>query len=202
MGFEHSGLEDNGKNNIIEVHPTAQIESTVKIIFKGDGHSLRIGEGVVLRNMQILFSGAMNSVDIGVECNLRGSIHVRQKQSTVAIGDGTTFVSANLFAMEGRRIQIGGGCMFSSGIYIRTSDEHPIFDLSTGERLNQAADVVIGSMVWLGEGATISKGCSVADGCVVGARSYVSKRLSRPNAIYAGSPARLIREGVRWDRKL
>lgn len=202
MAFDHPGLEDGGENNIVEIHPTAKIESTVKIVFKGDGHFLRIGEGAVLRNLQILFSGSMNSVDIGADCNLRGAIHLRQKQSAVEVGDGTTFVNANLFAMEGRRIKIGHGCMFSSGIYIRTSDEHPIFDLSTSERLNQASDVVIGNTVWLGEGTTVGKGCSVADGCVVGARSYVSKRLGRVNSIYAGSPARLIREGVRWDRKL
>lgn len=202
VGFEHPGLVDEGVGNIVEVHPLAKLDPSVKITMKGDGHFLRIGPGAVLRNITISFSGSMNRVEIGENCNLRGAIYVRQKGSVVLVGDETTFVNANIFAMEGRKIEIGKDCMFSSGIYVRTSDEHPIFDLETDLRINEAADITIFDSVWLGEGVTVSKGVSVAKGCVVGARSYVNKALKRQSAIYAGSPARLIREGVRWNRKL
>jgi len=200
--FEHPNISDSGERNIIELHPSARIDPSVKIIIEGNDHVLRIAENTVLRNMNILFSGAFNVVEIGAGCNLRGALHIRQAESKLLIGAGTTFVGAHLFAMEGKSIVIGEDCMFSSGIYVRTSDEHPIYDLHGGERLNGPQDVILGRHVWIGEGSTLGKGATIPEGCVIGARSYVSKRLPRPHSIYAGAPARLMREGVVWDRRL
>lgn len=92
--------------------------------------------------------------------------------------------------------------MLSSGIFIRTSDEHPIYDIQSGLRINDAKDVTIGNKVWISEGVTINKGSIVPDGSIIGSRSVVIGKLRRPNSIYAGVPVKLIREGVRWDRKL
>jgi acetyltransferase-like isoleucine patch superfamily enzyme len=199
---EHPNVINSGENNVIEIHPSVRIEPTARIQIEGNNHVLRIAENTVVRNMNILFSGAHNVVEIGKGCNLRGAIHMRQAKSKLVIGAGTTFVGAHLFAMEGKSILIGEDCMFSSGIFVRTSDEHPIYDLHGGERLNEAQDVVLGRHVWIGEGATLGKGANIPEGCVIGARSYVSKRLTRTNSIYAGAPARLMRESVVWDRRL
>jgi acetyltransferase-like isoleucine patch superfamily enzyme len=202
VSFEHPNFINNGERNVIEIHPSARIDPAVKIHLEGNDHILRIAENTVIRNMNILFSGAFNVVEIGVGCNLRGALHIRQAESRLQIGAGTTFVGAHLFAMEGKSIVIGEDCMFSSGIYVRTSDEHPIYDLSGGERLNGPQDVILGRHVWIGEGTTLGKGTNIPEGCVIGARSYVSKRLTRPHSIYAGAPARLMRENVVWDRRL
>jgi acetyltransferase-like isoleucine patch superfamily enzyme len=200
--FEHPNFINSGERNVIEIHPTVRIDPSARIHIEGNDHILRIAENTVIRNMNILFSGAHNILEIGMGCNLRGAIHMRQSESGLVIGAGTTFVGAHLFAMEGKRIVIGEDCMFSSGIFVRTSDEHPIYDLHGGERLNGPQDVILGRHVWIGEGATLGKGANIPEGCVIGARSYVSKRLTRPHSIYAGAPARLMREGVVWDRRL
>jgi acetyltransferase-like isoleucine patch superfamily enzyme len=52
--------------------------------------------------------------------------------------------------------------------------------------------VVIGSDVWIGEGAYIRWGVTVGDGAVIGAHAVVTKDVP-PYAIVAGSPARIIR---------
>lgn len=202
MAFEHPGLRDNGRGNVIEIHPTAKIDASVNIRIDGNENILKIGEKVILRGMNIIFSGDKNVAEVGPGCNLRGAFHLRQTGSRLFVGAGTTFVGAHLFAMEGRAIDIGEDCMFSANIFVRTSDEHSILDIETLERLNKAQDVTLGRHVWVGEGVTVSKGVKIADGCVIGARSYVSKSLTRANAIYAGAPPRLIREGIKWDRKL
>lgn len=98
--------------------------------------------------------------------------------------------------MEGKSITIGDDCMFSSSIYIRTSDEHPIIDIESGERINHAKDIVISDHVWVGEGVTINKGSVIPYGCIIGTKSLVGKKLSRPSSSYAGIPLRLIREGI------
>lgn len=202
MQFEHPNLMQIGDDNVLDVHPSSQIDPSVVIKIEGNGNVLRIGERSVLRNMHIVFAGNGNLLEIGARCHLRGSLHLRQNGSKISIGNGTSMVGAHLFAMEGKALLVGEDCMFSSGIYLRTSDEHPIYDLADNSRINSARDVQVGKHVWLGEGVTVAKGSAIPDGCVVGAQSYVSKRLARPNSVYAGSPARLVREGIRWDRKL
>lgn len=193
---------NNGQGNRIEIDPTARLEAGHAIVLQGDGHVLKIGPNTAIRAMGIYISGNGNTLDIGADCDLRGALHLRQNGSRLHIGAQTTFVGGYLFAMEGRLLQVGDDCMFSSAVVVRTSDEHPICDSASGARLNAARDVLIGRHVWLGEGVTLAKGSAVPEGCVVGARAYVTKPLSRPHAIYAGSPARLVREGVRWSREL
>jgi len=193
---------DNGLGNSFDIHPTARIDPSVKINIEGGGHRVVIGEHAVLRNLNFNINGSNNTVIIGARCKLRGSIHVRQVGSILNIGGRTSAVGVHWFAMEGKEIRIGEDCMFSSGIYVRTSDEHPMYDLDTNIRINDAQNIVVGTHVWVGEGATLNKGCFISDGCVIGARAFVSKKLSRPNAVYAGAPARLVRERVRWERHL
>jgi len=147
-------------------------------------------------------TGKNNQLIIKNGCNLRGEIYLRHSGSVIEVGEGTTWVSARCYALEGKAIIIGVDCMFSSEIIVRTSDEHPILDDKTGERINAGADVNIGSHVWLGNRVTVGKGAVIAPGCVIGAHSVVSGNLSEPSAIYAGVPAKIKRSGVRWQRKL
>lgn len=193
---------NHGQGNRIEIDPTARLEAGHAIALQGDGHVLRIGANAVVRALGIHISGSGNTLDIGPGCDLRGALHLRQTGSRLYIGAYSTFVGGYLFAMEGRLLEVGEDCMFSSAVVVRTSDEHPICDSTTGERLNAARDVRVGRHVWLGEGVTLAKGAVVPEGCVVGARACVSKPLSRAHAVYTGSPARLVREGIRWHREL
>ena len=64
--------------------------------------------------------------------------------------------------------------MLSNNIIIRTSDSHPIFNQTTGERINHAKDVIIGNNVWIAAHATIMKGVHIGDGSIVGFGSVVT----------------------------
>jgi hypothetical protein len=68
--FEHPNFSNSGERNVIEVHPSARIDPSVKINIEGNDHILRIAENTVVRNMNILFSGAFNVIEIGAGCNL------------------------------------------------------------------------------------------------------------------------------------
>lgn len=190
------------ENNQILIHGSVKFGDKVILNIKGSGHQITIEEGVVLRNITINIIGEKNELKIGRNSNLRGVIHLRQPNSSLLIGQRVTAVTVHFFAMEGKTISIGDDSMFSSGIYIRTSDEHPIYDIETDARINEAKDVTVGSKVWLAEGVTLNKGTQIANGCIVGARSVVSGKLKRQSAVYAGVPAKLIREGIKWERKL
>lgn len=171
------------------------------VIIRGSNNRIIIEEACNLRNLLIDVIGDDNTITIGRRCSLRGSIYVRHG-STVSIGKCTTFVNVLLFALEKRSLTIGEYCMFSSRIYIRTSDEHPIYDLETKKRINPAKDISINNKVWIGDNVTINKGVEICEGIIIGACSVVLKSLREVNSIYAGSPARLIRTSVSWERDL
>ncbi|HHJ4523847.1 TPA: hypothetical protein ACQJL1_003852 [Citrobacter freundii] len=190
------------QENTIIIGENVKFGDKIVINVKGGGHQILIGDNVTLRNITINIIGEKNTFSVGNNSNLRGVFHIRQPGSSLVIGDHVTSVTANVFAMEGKSITIGSESMLSSGIFIRTSDEHPIYDIQSGLRINDAKDVTIGNKVWISEGVTINKGSIVPDGSIIGSRSVVIGKLRRPNSIYAGVPVKLIREGVRWDRKL
>lgn len=192
---------DNGADNCV-VSPEGGQFQNVTVIFEGKNNRLTIGQNVSLKRAEFRFHGDGGVVDIGNNCNLGGAFHIRQNNSRISIGNRTTFVHAYLFSLEGKEIRIGRDCMFSSGVIIRTSDEHSIVDLKSSKRINMAADVVIADRVWLGEGVTVNKGSEIAKEVIVGAKSLVSGSLREGNCVYAGVPARLIRSGVTWDRRL
>ena len=96
-------------------------------------------------------------------------------------------------------ITIGRDCMISTLVYLSVSDIHPIYDRTTGERINPAASITIGDHVWLGLRSMIMKGARIESGAVVAAGSIVSGTVPA-NAVVAGSPARVIRENVVWHR--
>ncbi len=56
----------------------------------------------------------------------------------------------------------------------------------------EAAPVWIGDGAWLGAGVIVLKGVSIGAGAVIGAGSVVTRDVP-PEAIVAGSPARLLR---------
>ena len=89
--------------------------------------------------------------------------------------------------------------MFSGSVALRTSDGHSIFDAETQQSINAPADVYVGHHVWLGSGVRISKGTSVGSGTVVGQMSIATRQLDG-NSVYAGAPARKVRDGIVWSR--
>lgn len=115
------------------------------------------------------------------------------------ISEGTTFTRAAQFTLaEQKDIFIGKDCMFAEDIFVSNTDGHPIFDQS-GERINHGRSVLIGDHVWVGRCAEILKGSRIESGSIVGARSVVSGTIS-PNSICVGSPARVIKTNISFDR--
>lgn len=192
-------LVDNGLDNEINV-VESNYSDHVKITINGNNNIIKIDETVKFPFLNIFVVGDNNLIKICHSCNLRGNIHVRHG-SDITIGENTTSVEMHIFSLEGKSIKIGSDCMFSSRVYIRNSDEHGIFDFD-GNRINLAKDIIIGKHVWLGDNVTINKGVEILDNIVVGSGSIVIKSLKNPFAVYAGIPAKLIKENIVWKRDL
>ena len=79
---------------------------------------------------------------------------------------------------------------------------HALHDLASGAPIGRPpVTTVLERHVWLGQDALLL-GCErVGMGSVVGARSLVKGHVP-PRVAVAGTPARVLREGVSWGRDL
>ncbi len=130
-----------------------------------------------------------------------GNIRIFSKNGgSVKIAPMTT-IEQCYFLADGENITLGEDCMVSFGISFRTTDAHGIYDIQSGDRINHNAAISIESHVWIGQGCTIAKGTTVEMSSVIGAFSFTSNGLYERNAVYAGTPARKIKDNITWDRQ-
>ena len=109
---------------------------------------------------------------------------------------------------EETRLVIGNYCSIAAGVTVLLGGEHPLDRVSTfpfARRFDLPAlslagldypasrgDVIVGSDVWIGHGATLLSGSTVGHGAVIAARAVV-RGVVPPYAVVAGSPARVRR---------
>lgn len=118
-----------------------------RIIFQGKGNVLILEEGVKLGKSRVCFSGDDALVFIGKN---KGSINATfdvGDSANIYLGKGNSFsndVRAVLQATENKTLLIGNKCKIGSGVFFRTSDQHPIYDIESRKRINRGKSIFIG----------------------------------------------------------
>lgn len=97
-----------------------------------------------------------------------------------------------------KQISIGSDVVIAWRCTILDGDFHPIRD-ATGAIINPNRAIDIKDRVWIGNNVLILKGVTIASGSVVGAGSVVSRSLPDESCVYAGSPARKLKENISWS---
>ena len=122
----------------------------------------------------------------------------------VEIGDGCVFNGATHIIgplTAGVGVTIGRDCLFASGISVRGSSHHGLWDLESGALLNPEVGIDVGDHVWLGDQVVVLNKARVPAGSVVAARSIVNKPFSDAHSLLAGAPAAVRRSGVDWSHE-
>lgn len=106
-----------------------------------------------------------------------------------------TRINPNVFLQGAGGITIGKNVTLSYGATI-LSTGYFLTDWNANKYRKEHEDkpVLIADNVWVGANVTILSGVSVSEGVVIAAGSVVTRNLDNPNTLYAGSPARIIRE--------
>ena len=173
------------------------------VVDTGVGNKVIIDKGSSLQDCNISFYGKNCTLHIGHNVRIHNnSFWFEDDGGEIYIGDDTTTESGCQFAScEGKKVIIGVDCMLSHDIDIRNTDSHSILN-SNGERINPAADIVIGNHVWIGIRSTILKGSVVPSDSVISAQSMVTASLkASQHSLIAGIPAKVIKTNISWDRK-
>ncbi|TPG12982.1 acyltransferase [Sphingomonas koreensis] len=161
------------------------------------------------------FKSIGENVSISTDCIIIGL-------GNISIGDHTRIDSGTAIFANGADITIGCNVHISGGCHLAGRGGITMEDfsgLSQGVRIFSASDdysgaymtnptvpeeftnatiepVVLGRHVIVGAGSVILPGCSIGEGSAVGALALVAKPLAQWG-IYAGNPARLVRERSR-----
>lgn len=189
-------------NNGNEVVGGPGQEGKIEIVFRGSNNRLEVAPGARFRILRVVFdcsNGTAVIGEAGPTGNATWAIRVGQ-DATVTIGRKvTTTGRTSISAVEGTSVAIGNDVMISSEVRIRGDDGHAIFDVRTGNRVNPAHNITVGDHVWLGLGCTLLGGTSVGHGSVIGTRAIVTGSIPN-NCIAVGTPARVIRRDIAWER--
>ena len=190
------------RNSVVAAGTATFINCRVDIV--GHDNTLIIGEFCYFKNITFLIRGDHNTVRISdaVKFRLGGSLHVEDRECLIAIGENSTFEEVHIAATEPRsQIVIGADCMFAYDIDVRTGDSHSIIDTRTNRRINYAGNILIGDHVWVAPHCSILKGVRIGSNCVLATRSVITKSFPRQGVIIGGSPARILKENITWDRR-
>lgn len=117
-----------------------------------------------------LTENAILNISGGVFFNVGASIAVRDR---VSIGKNSMFGPRICLVDHDHGVRLGG------------------VDFRYQSMIN--SPVFIGNNVWVGSGVVVTKGSYIEDNVVVGANSVVKGKL-RQNSLYAGAPARFVRD--------
>lgn len=190
---------EDDRGNRIEYTGDAQ-PASVSITFTGSGNIMRVGNRPRLGKLSVVFDCDNGELTIGPGSG-KLSLQARLGQdSRIRLGKGVTSTNLVLIsATEGTSVVVGDDVMFASQNQVRADDAHPIFDVRSGRRVNVSRDIVIGSHVWLAWGACVLGGSVIGDGSVLGMGAILKGRVPN-NAIAVGSPARVVRRHIAWER--
>lgn len=109
----------------------------------------------------------------------------------IIIGKGT-FINNGCFLDNSETIHIGDNCQIGMEVLLCTASHH-IGNENMRGGISNNKSIVIEDGCWLGARVTVLPGVKVQRGCVIAAGSIVTTDC-QANGLYAGIPARRIRE--------
>lgn len=124
--------------------------------------------------------------DCGIRAGLRVSGNAR-----VEIEAGA-FLNHDVSIQADAPVSIGRNAQLAPGVHLVTAG-HELGESGQRVGANTAAAIVIGDGAWIGVGVIVLAGVTIGPGCVIGAGAVVREDCAA-NTLYAGVPARAIRE--------
>lgn len=153
--------------------------------------------GIQIRGKNLVAYTAIFSFDgdtvIGNQCEIHNFVVIRPAGGKIEIGDRC---SLNDFCyVHGKgNVKIGNDVRIGAHTSI-LSTNHNIGKID--EKISRQGEArkitIIEDDVWIGSGCRILAGVTIGSGCVIGAGAVVNKS-TPPNTVFAGVPARMIKE--------
>lgn len=96
-----------------------------------------------------------------------------------------------------KHILFGKDNLISWHVEIMDTDGHGIYH--QGKCINGDKEIVFGDKVWVASGCKILKGVTIHKGNIIAANTLVTRSTTNEDSIFAGNPAKLIKQGIKWE---
>lgn len=121
----------------------------------------------------------------------------------LSVGESGSLIFGNNFNLTAEseiicchRISFGSNCLVSWNTLFMDTDFHKI--IKEEAQINKDMPIAVADDVWIGARCIILKGAAIPSNTVVAAGSVVSKPFDASGCIIAGSPAKVVKEGIEW----
>jgi acetyltransferase-like isoleucine patch superfamily enzyme len=172
------------------------IHRNARLIFNDKSSSLYVGvhfSGTSGSTLDIYEGGELRvGKSVGIH---RGTKVVVREQAKLSIGN-RTFINENSRVVCRKKISIGEGCSIAWCVTISDTDSHGIY--TDGVLSNPDTPIEIGNVVWICAHSVITKGSVINDNCILGANTAVLGSTLESGYVYAGNPAKKIKEFESW----
>jgi carbonic anhydrase/acetyltransferase-like protein (isoleucine patch superfamily) len=193
--------DDKTVNYIIINRQANCFTNRTVISFHGSENIVFIGDGSKIGNGEIRFYNS-NGLVVLNDNNQHPNwfkVWLHSPSSWVYWGKNATSNGVICVTDNSKGIFVDDDCMFASNTWIRCSDMHDIFDIHSSETINDSADVLIESHVWVAQESLILKGAKIGAGSIIAARSLVTGEIPK-FTLAMGSPAKIVKNNVSWYR--
>ena len=148
------------------------------------------GKNITIGNFATLICSSDKNIDLATwqTDKLNGELQIGKY---VLISPGTSIRVA-------KKVIIDDSGMIASDVTITDSDWHGIYDRT--DYVATPKPVIINKNAWIGERSLILKGSEIGENSIIGAGSVVSGVVP-PNVVYAGNPAKKVKELDKSDFK-
>lgn len=186
----------SNKNNDLKIHTLLR---SSRITIKGLKNRLSI-ENSNIKRLKIGISGNNNIVTIHKNCMIRDlNIIMEGNNLEILIKENCEIGGATIVCCgENSSIYLDENCLLASNIEIRNNDGHIIYENEV--IINPSKNIHISNNVWICQNVKILKGTYIGSNSVIALNSLVTKGIYDNNVILAGSPAKIIKRNITWNK--
>jgi maltose O-acetyltransferase len=127
---------------------------------------------------------------VAPDCGIRSGLRV-SGSARVELGAGV-YINHDVFILADAPVSVGRNAQLGPGMQLITAD-HELGGPQMRVGRDICAPIVVGEGAWVGARVTVLPGVTIGPGCVIGAGAVVREDCAA-NTLYAGVPARAVRE--------
>lgn len=153
--------------------------------------------GLFIKKRSAIYIHNKGEIVINSPIALSRGIYLEANGGKIIIGKEIKANTGCYFEAQDALIEIGDYTSFGWNCVVKNCDGHTI--LLNGEELENKGDIHIGKHCWICSESSILKNGYLGDDCVLAYKSILTKKISDKNGcLYAGIPAKLIKENISW----
>lgn len=207
----YSFIENNGKNNYIFTTEKnlANINNNYFIKINGNNNKLYLNEingsgklYIAIDGDDSIFKfGKNNTINNNVSINFWNTSTDRVNNAIIQIGENNIFNGENIKIISpiNTKIIIGDNNLFAGDIQFWGRNDHVIYDLNSGIRLNEDKNIEIGDENWICQEVKFLPGARIINKSVIAMGAVVNKNFKKNNILIAGIPAEIKKENIGWS---